>query len=92
MHSVVKYFVSNSELQLVEEIQMIGYGEIYGISFRAGEPYGTIDVDSSFVIFLKMLKSGTRFDTVIISDSAPAFGKIEGKTNSGHKYIQKVKF
>jgi len=91
-HNVVKYFVSDYEKELVDDIQSIGYGEIYNVVFQTGEPYGMITIDNSFATLLRMLKGGTRFDTIVIHDSVPSIGQLEGKTDSGRRYLQKVKF
>ena len=92
MKNVVKYFVSNSELDLIEDIRMIGYGELYDVTFKSGEPYGMVSVEGEFTTLLKMLKDGTRFDVIVIHDGSPVTGQLEGRTDSGLRYLQKVKF
>jgi hypothetical protein len=89
---MVNYFLTNSEKQLLDDIQSIGYGEIYDVSFKTGEAHGMERIDSCFVTLFRLLKGGTRFDTIIIHDSVPSIGQLEGITDSGKKYLQKVKF
>jgi hypothetical protein len=92
MNNMVNYFLSDSEKELMEEIQSIGYGEIYNVAFKTGAPYGQELIDDRFAMLFRLLKSTTKFDIITIRDSAPYIGQRAGTTNSGRKYIQKFKF
>ena len=89
---VINFYCSEDEYQLIEDILAIGYGEIYHVSLDVGPPYGMLKVDPHTVEFLRLLRSGVKFDRVIIHDSAPSIGELAGLTQGGRRYLQKVKF
>ena len=92
MNNMVNYFLTESEKELLDEIQAIGYGEIYDVSFKVGAPYGMEKIDFSFITLFRLLKSGIKFNVIVIHDNSPSIGQLDGKTNSGYRYLQKVKF
>lgn len=92
MNNMVKFSVTDTEIALVDDIQSIGHGEIYDVAFKTGTPHGEMIIDKSFATLIRMLKNGTKFGTITIHDSLPYIGHLEGKTNSGYRYLQKVKF
>ena len=89
---MIYLYCSEPEHQLIEDIQLVGHGEIYDISFVAGPPHGMVKLDPSMISLLRALRDGEKFNKIIIHDSLPFVGVRVGFTTSGRKFTQKTKF
>jgi hypothetical protein len=68
---VVKYLATRQELDLLEVIEEIGYGEFYGVQSTPEEPSQTVEITPRTKNFLLALKRIGRFRKVIVHDSEP---------------------
>lgn len=68
---VVKYLATRQELDLLEVIEEIGYGEFYGVQRTQEEPSQAVEITPKTKNFLVALKRIGKFRKVIVHDSEP---------------------
>ena len=68
---VIKYYATRQELDLLEVIEEIGYGEFYGVQSTREEPSQAVEITTKTKNFLVALKRIGNFRKVIVHDSEP---------------------
>ena len=84
--------ISETERDLLEAIEEVGYGELYDI--RAGEDRPLIErpLSERQMAFIRDLRRKTRFNRLIIHDSEPAMAEIDGETSNRLRCLKKIKY
>ena len=68
---VVKYLATRQEVDLLEVIEEIGYGEFYSVKRAQEEPSQTVEITARTKNFLIAPKRIGMFRKVIVHDSEP---------------------
>jgi hypothetical protein len=89
---VLRLSVSAKELEILEDIEDVGYGELYDV--RAGEtrPIKVVSVSERAQNFIKALRREKHFPLVVIHDSEPATAEYPSKTPNGRACKRKIRF
>ena len=90
---MIQLYLSVIERTIVEDIQEIGYGELYQIELdeSASAPHAAI-LPEKFLAFFKELRSLKAFETVIIHDSQPQYAIFKAVTENGRSCLKRIKF
>lgn len=87
---MVRLIVSESEARLIDEIQDIGYGEIFNVQHEQGDKQVEVLVFSEFKSMLVALRKVKLFRRITIHDSVPTIGEYTGINK--HRFRKKIKF
>lgn len=88
---MVSYCASANELELLDDIEEVAYGEIYDVKHTAGEPATTVQVSEKTRNFFKILKDTGHVTKVVIHDGEPTMAEFFGVTPSGLQCLKKMK-
>lgn len=69
---VVRYHATRQEIDLLEVIEEIGYGEIHSVTRIPGEPTEVIEITTRTRNFFVALKRIGKFRKILIHDREPA--------------------
>lgn len=91
---MVTLYVTEYERNIIEDIEEIGYGEIFDIHHLFGGPEPSIQIvkHEAFKYLFQALREQGSFNKVIIHGSLPAYGVKEDTTEGGHSCVKKFKF
>lgn len=90
---MVDLYLSSPEEAIIEDIQDIGYGELFDVeAASADEVESVVSAHEAFREFFNVLRSVRKFDKVIIHGSLPAYGVIKTHAPSGRLCVKKYKF
>ncbi len=89
---MVQCVVSEKEAKILEDIEDVGFGEIYDVladeGLRTKRVFTTIETER----FFRQLRKIKKFTRVIIHDSMPTLAEYRDQTPNGRECLRKVKF
>jgi hypothetical protein len=90
---MIQLVVSEQEAGLLEDIQEIGYGELYDIALPplSGRKV-TRTASRKAQALLKTLRRGVAFEKVVIHDSQPTAAEYRTQTEHGRSCLKKLRF
>ena len=91
---MISFNLSAQEVAILDDIDEVGHGELYDLMLIEAdqEKDQIISIDESCGELLKAMRREKRFVKLIIHDGLPRIAEIQGKTKSGRRYLQKLKF
>ena len=91
---MLSFSITKHEQQIIEDIEEVGYGEIYGIHplDEVEIPDIPITKHEAFKELISELRKNNRFDRIIIHGSLPAYGVFQTVTEGGRSCVKKFKF
>jgi len=92
MSKLVNLNVTANELEIVHDIQYIGYGEMYNLVFINGPKEHNIDTTEKTKNFIDYLRKQEVIEKLIIHGGEPAYSEIGSITEHGHGCTIKKKF
>lgn len=92
MSKLVNFNVTCGELEIIEDIKAISYGEIYSLVDQPGNRDINTDVTEKTRSFILYLREKKFIEKLIIHDREPALSEIGTKTANGRECMIKRKF
>lgn len=91
--NMISYPATKHEVMLVEDIEEVGFGELYNIRYDKNErPTQMIEVSEKTRLFLKFIRNLGEANRLIVHDSEPSILEYRTKTKNGNKCLKKMKF
>jgi hypothetical protein len=78
---MLKLVLNETELQLVDLFEAVGYGEIYDVRITAEPGHIPREVGERTARCLKQLRKLGRANKIVVHDSEPAYMEIDQKIN-----------
>lgn len=89
---LISYLVSRNECDLLETIEEIGHGEIYGLEISSQSPTIEVRIASANRDLLNAIRNGLQYiDVLTIHDGEARMAEVNYKTN-GFSCRRKIKF
>jgi hypothetical protein len=89
---MLQYLVSRAESDLLEEIQALGYGEVYDLTPPRGKPEFPVRITEKTVGFLKFLRYAKTPFKLVVHDGEPTGAEFEARLETGHRCLKKIRF
>ena len=92
---MVTFSCTPQEIDIVNDIEEVGYGEIYDVRCPNDDDVGgkvEVTRHEAFKSLLKELRTVKKFDKIIVHGGLPAYGTFEDRTEGGHLCVKKFKF
>ena len=91
--NMIRYSATRHELALVEDIEEIGFGELYNLRYDKDEqPMRVVEITERTKLFLKFMRQLEAANRLIIHDSEPSLLEYRAITRHGHECLKKMKF
>ena len=90
--SMLRLSVTDAEVALLEDLEEVGFGELFNVFHEEGPKSRLVDVSDREVAFLKTLRKIKGFERVVVHDSEPASAEWQITTLNGRKALKKHKF
>lgn len=87
---MIKYSATEDEISLLDDVDEVGYGEIYNVATKDG-PTRTIEITEKQKNLLSVLRIVKKANRLIIHDGEPTMIEYRGATENGRKCLKKMK-
>lgn len=89
---MVTFFATENEVSLIEDIEEVGYGELYNLDHTSQPATQQVEITYKTQTFLKALRIIQQVSKLIVHDSEPALLEYRGRTEHGRRCLKKMKF
>jgi hypothetical protein len=89
---MVTFFATENEISLIEDIEEVGYGELYNLDHTSQPATQQVEITYKTQTFLKALRIIQKVSRLIVHDSEPALLEYRGVTEHGRRCLKKMKF
>jgi hypothetical protein len=92
MADVITYAATENERSILDDIEEVGYGELYDIEHSDQQPEKVVQVSQKILKFFRTLKSIKQVSKLIIFDGEPSILEVRTKTENGRRCLKRIKF
>jgi hypothetical protein len=89
---MLRLAVSNYEQDLLNDIQEVGYGELYQVVKDDALPVKMVDISERSLHFIRELRRLEEFEKVTIHDSEPTIAEFTALTENHRSCLKRIKF
>lgn len=89
---MLRLAITPYEQGLLDDIEEIGYGELYGVKSDDKTPSRMIDSSDRYMHFIRELRKLGEFAKVVIHDSEPTLAEFPSTTKNGRHCLKRIKF
>ena len=89
---MLRLSVNRGEIALLDDIEEVGFGELYRVRSKQGPPTQIIQLSERSASFIKALRELGNFTKVVIHEGEPSLAELDGFTSNGTACLKKIKF
>jgi hypothetical protein len=89
---MITFLANDDEASLVEDIEEVGYGELYNLIYAPRPATISIEITQKTKDFLASLRIIGSANRLVVHDSEPALLEYRGITGHGRRCMKKMKF